>query len=418
MKEKILTWLSHNFLLKLLSVVMAFGLWLAVTNISNPEIKVNYKVPIEVRNENYLRTLNKKYELDTKFVNVSFNVRTMQRNQVKPADFTVFINLSDYSVTGAVPVYIEVSNNASSITKNVTTDPMILHISAEEIVSKTFNVKAEINGVPAEGFYTGGLSFNNNTVTVTGPASKISLIQEAYFDVNIDGATENVSGVSEIRFHDLSGKRITDLSEISYEKNVSFVMEIFKSKALTVRAVANGSPAAGYMLDGIEVSPTFISVYGPDTALMNNTYVLIPRSEIDISGLTESRTMFIDLKQFLPEGLKATSESTEVTVLIKIRNIADIQAAANNDRSPVVIIQPQPTVPPTTVAPTESTTTNENVDPSNPEGESSEGESEGESSEEETEGVTEESSEEESSEEETEPEGEGETEESTEASNS
>ena len=50
MKEKI----THNLGLKILSVVIAFLVWLIVVNVSNPEVTDSVNVPLEVLNGDVL----------------------------------------------------------------------------------------------------------------------------------------------------------------------------------------------------------------------------------------------------------------------------------------------------------------------------------------------------------------------------
>ena len=105
--------LINNLKLKILSVFIAFFVWLAV-NISNPDITATQIVPLDVINESVLTSSKKTYELldDRSTVTVSYKVRTLDAGGVSPSDFRAYIDLADmYEPTGAVPVKIEVKNN-------------------------------------------------------------------------------------------------------------------------------------------------------------------------------------------------------------------------------------------------------------------------------------------------------------------
>ena len=52
--------LTNNLKLKILSVFLAFFVWLAVTNISNPDVTATKEVPLEVLNEMYFPQTEKR----------------------------------------------------------------------------------------------------------------------------------------------------------------------------------------------------------------------------------------------------------------------------------------------------------------------------------------------------------------------
>jgi len=71
--------LTNNLGLKLISIFLAFFIWLAVVNISNPEIQGSKEVPLEILNERVLEASGKTYELlgDKDTVTVAYKVRTL-----------------------------------------------------------------------------------------------------------------------------------------------------------------------------------------------------------------------------------------------------------------------------------------------------------------------------------------------------
>ena len=73
--------LSNNIGLKVLSVFLAFFVWLAVVNINNPEDSDSKEVPLDIVNEGILTSNGKTYELltDKDTVTVSYRVRTLDK---------------------------------------------------------------------------------------------------------------------------------------------------------------------------------------------------------------------------------------------------------------------------------------------------------------------------------------------------
>jgi hypothetical protein len=110
MKEK----LTKNSGLKLVSLLCAFFVWLAVVNVANPVTTGTKEVPVEPINEQVLEKANLTYEIvGKKTAVITYRIRTKDQYKVKPSDFRAYADLSEmYDVTGAIPVKVEVVNNS------------------------------------------------------------------------------------------------------------------------------------------------------------------------------------------------------------------------------------------------------------------------------------------------------------------
>lgn len=114
MKEKLL----NNLGLKVASLVLAFAVWMAIVNISNPIIDDSQLVTVEVRNAETLASRDLTYEILGKdVVTVSYQVRTRDRSLVKASDFHAYVDLNDYNVTGAVPITVEINKDKENLVK-------------------------------------------------------------------------------------------------------------------------------------------------------------------------------------------------------------------------------------------------------------------------------------------------------------
>ena len=113
MKER----LTNNLGLKLLSVFLAFFVWLFVSNVSNPLISDSVDVQVDIINEEILTNNNLTYEVVGKNkVTVSYEVHTLDRHKIKASDFRAYADLSELSdETGSIPVKVEMVNNKALI---------------------------------------------------------------------------------------------------------------------------------------------------------------------------------------------------------------------------------------------------------------------------------------------------------------
>ena len=114
MKKK----LTNNLLLKIISVIAAFLLWMVVINIDNPTDTFTISnIPITVQNENALTDSNLTYEVvGDATASVEVTARRTDRRRISADDFEATIDLGEiYAATGSVAVNISVVDNGSLI---------------------------------------------------------------------------------------------------------------------------------------------------------------------------------------------------------------------------------------------------------------------------------------------------------------
>lgn len=116
MKEK----LTKNATLKLISLLCAFLVWLAVVNVANPIQTKSIEIPVNITNDEVLESSNLTYEIEGKStVTLLINARARDIYRFTSEDFKAYADLSElYSVTGAVPVTVEVLDDEQYLASN------------------------------------------------------------------------------------------------------------------------------------------------------------------------------------------------------------------------------------------------------------------------------------------------------------
>ncbi len=334
MKEK----RTNNFTLKLVSVALAFLIWLIVVNVSNPDVEMSVTVPIEVRNADVLTSADKTYSLDEKNVRITYKIRTQFRSRVSASDFSAYVNLEDYSITGAVPVYTSVLNGKSNIVGSVSASPMVVHVDTEDIQRKRFDKEsgtfvASTTGAVADGYAPGELETEADYIYVQGPVSEIGRISYVGIEANITEATADVSGEAVPVFYDANGNVISDPDPriTMSRETIAYRVPVYKIKSMSITAAVSGEPAEGYEFNEVECSPSFINVYGPDEILDSHNTINIPAEELDLTGATGNVTKSIDISEYIPEGLSIAEPDSEITVVARIRRIPTINVTTEAD---------------------------------------------------------------------------------------
>lgn len=339
--RQVTKWMKQNTMLKLLSLLVAFVIWLTVVNFSNPDTKGTQIVELTVQNGDKLTSADKIYNLDTKSVRVSYTVRTKYRNLITPDDFEAYIDLNDYSITGAVPVYVKTSERLTGMISDVTPNPIVVHVATEDLQRKRFDVELSTKGSAAEGYMAGQgeLLSGSDHVYISGPVSEIGQISKVGIEVNVEEASADVTGEdASLRFYDANGNAISVDSRITLSRTeFAYKIPIYRIKSLSITAGTMGEPAEGYTLEGIDMSPAFVQVYGPDAILDRHVSVVIPDSEMNIAGATRNLTRSIDVSTYLPEGLFLAQPGAEVTVVAKIRKLPETTATGETDGAELTV---------------------------------------------------------------------------------
>ena len=320
MKEKLL----NNLGLKILSIFVAFFVWLVVMNVSNPLTSGSKEVPLETVNGQVLTAANRAYEINGKStVTVNYRVRTRDAYRIKASDFRAYVDLAElYSVTGSVEVKVEILSNKELISE-ITTKPGVVRVQTEELQSKPFELQTKITGHAAEGYSDGKVELTPATITVEGPVGMISYMG---VELNVDGAASDLTGTAKPRFYDANGNELSDIGDrITVDTGeISYRVAINKVKSLPLDFEVTGTVAPGYQYTGVECSSRDVKVTGLKTNLADVNKITIPASELNINRAASDVVVTVDLRDYLPEGVElAESQNPSVEIRLKVEKLVN-----------------------------------------------------------------------------------------------
>ncbi len=331
MKKK----LTDNIAIKLLSIFLAFFIWLFVVNVSNPEISRTKEVPLEVINEEILLAADKTYELDGKqTVTVAYDVRTLDEYKIRSTDFRAYINLEElYSVTSSVPIKVEVLSNKDLII-NAVAKTSVARLTVEDVQTKPFTLVVDTMGTPEEGYAISDIVLNSKSVTVKGPISQVGLISSIGIEIDVDGLEESTSGVVQPIFYDANGNQlqVSDKITLNYSE-IEYTVNISKVKVLTLDFEVDGTAAPGFQFTGVESDKKTIDVIGRLTDLASMTTITIPSEALSVDGASDDREVIINLEEFLPEGVTLlNSEDSIITVKLTVEALIERSFAVSQSQ--------------------------------------------------------------------------------------
>ncbi|MDI3529135.1 MAG: hypothetical protein PWQ23_954 [Thermoanaerobacter sp.] len=333
--------LTKDFTIKLLSLVLAFLLWLYVMGEENPEIPYEINdVPVKLINSD---TLEKKglIVLDEKNYTVNVKVRGRRSDVLNIAaqNISVFADLSRVNSKGTnvIPVTVEgLPRNVSLVSIN----PPEIKVEIDKIAKTQMPVTVKIIGNVMDGYAMQPAVSTPGEVLVIGPESKINLIKNVIAGVNVSYKKEDVKISVPVVAVDREGKEVKGATITP--NLVEVYIPVNKSIRVPVVPKIFGKPMEGYMIASVNVLPEYVYITGDETVL--NTIKSISTKQIDISGKNEPVTENVPFD--LPDGVKLVKSDINVKVYVDIQKIATKEITISNidirgaDNKNVVIQNP------------------------------------------------------------------------------
>lgn len=319
MKQK----LTHNLNLKVLAVLFSIIIWVIVVNIDDPVKTVQFNdVPITLANE--LSLTDQKLVCEFKdgkdTVDVTVTGRRSVIEDLSKDNISVIADLKELTKENTVVLKVA-SNKYSGDIDNMKCDDEFAEFNIEELVELQKVIQVETIGIPADDYITGDFSVNLNRIKITGPKSVIDKVQSAKVQIDVEGATNNVSASVPVILYDAVGDRV-DSSRLKLNiDNINVNQEILYTKKIPVNCNPLGDPEEGYKMTGkIDIDPAEVYIAGPKSVLDNINSVTIYSSAVNISDQNSDYVTTVNIFNYLPNGVEAASKSFggNVTVSVEI----------------------------------------------------------------------------------------------------
>ncbi len=329
--------LTHNLGLKLLSVLVACLIWLIVADNNDPEDTQIYRnIPVTIVNQDTITNANKTFTVvdGTDRVNVYVTARRSVRTRLSASSFTVKADLENYNeAIGSVP--LEVSCGEFAVTQeDMRIQPASLKISMEDKIEESFGIVATVSGKAARGYELGKVSLlTGDTIRIAGPQSLINIIGKVTVPVDITAKSGDSTQTYAIRIEDKNGSVLTDGQMAQLElKNIDGVVlqenkaevavEIWEVyEEIPLAATVTGTPAEGYEVTGITISPRTVNLTAPKEAIEELGNRLMLSDTFDISGASDNRDFAVDLNDTLaqyPDVRLEADVSAAATVSVRV----------------------------------------------------------------------------------------------------
>jgi YbbR domain-containing protein len=211
--------------------------------------------------------------------------------------------------------------------------PQFINVTLEPLATRNVPIRLVREGEPAIGFQAEDPRVSPERVTISGPESQVTRIQEVRATLNLGNAHDNIQASLTLIPLDANEDVVRTVS-LSPEK-VNVVQPITQQggyRNVVVKVVTEGTIAHGYRLSNISVSPPAITVFSADPLRVNNLPGYIETLPVNLEGANDDLDISVPLD--LPEGIEVVGdESVQVQV-----GIAAIESSITLSNQMVEII--------------------------------------------------------------------------------
>ena len=313
-KETMKKRMESDLLLKIISVVFAFLLWMFVINTDNPVIKKTFSdVPVDMLNEQVLDDLNQTYKIESGDT-VSFTVKGKKDvvDRLTKSDFRATADVSSMSDVHAIQIEVEALRYKSQL--DIDTGGATVKVVLEDVKSDQIPVNVVVKGTPASGYTVSTQTATPNLISVSGPKSVVSRIKQIVAKVDVSGLKKDVTMAQNVKCYDEDGDEVSqDRIKLDTTK-IKVKIGLSRTKTIPFTVETKGTPGKGYVLGSIDYEPKHIEITGAEDDLEKISSIKL--ANLDISDSTKSIEKTIkasDIK--LPDGI------TFVKSVDKIKNI-------------------------------------------------------------------------------------------------
>lgn len=313
---------KNNIGLKIMAVLFATFLWWTVVNVDDPIMEKRFRTEVTVLHPEIITNLGKSYQVveDTKNITVTISARRKVLEKIKEEHIQATADFRELQGVYA-PIRVQVVGFEGSY-EEVTANPRNIQVKTEDTIKKTFPITAMTTGSVKEGYVVGSLTSDTKTIEISGPKSSVGRISKVVASVNVADLSQDATLKATLIYYD-SAENTIDQSLLTSNCDVNGVMvdvDIVKAKKLELKFNTSGiKTARGYVFNGITVEPQYVIVSMTEEYQTDIKVIEIPKKALKMTGLTQSAEVVVDIKEYLPEGVKLVDETlSKVVVYISV----------------------------------------------------------------------------------------------------
>ena len=311
----------------LLSLVVAFGLWLYVkNNVSIEDNNTFYNIPVVMEGEAILNEENLMItSVSANTVSLNLSGARRDLSKLDSSKLAAKVDLSQIKEPGehiALGYTISFPSDVSAGTFTVgNKNPGAIYVDVDYRRVSEIPVMVKWTGNRSEDYIydTENAVLDNNTVTISGPASVVDTIDHARVEIDLTEQVKSISQTYRYTLCDAEGEPVdagqitTNVEEVRLEMQIQKIQEV----RLVADVVYGGG--ANEHNTTVEISPATIRVSGGEAVLaeLGDTLTICSVNLADLDKNTNEQKYTLTL----PDGVTNQTGVSEVTVSIRFTGL-------------------------------------------------------------------------------------------------
>lgn len=310
----------------ILSVVVAFGLWLyVVTNVSQEDDVTFYNIPVVMEGESVLAEQNLMITYrSAQTVSVNLSGKRSDLNKINNGNLTAKVNLSKIEEPGeniALPYILSYPDNVSANDyMEDSRNPAYIYVDVDSRRTKEVPVQLKWTGSRSEDYIydTENAVLDYPMITVVGPATVADQIDHAEIEIDLTEQVKSISDSYRYTLCDVNGDPVdaetisTNVEEIRLDLPIQRIRDV----KLAVDVIYGGG--ANAQNTTVTIEPQSLRLSGGDAVLaeFGDVYTVATINMADIERSTEQLYTLT-----LPEGVTNQTGVTEAMVIVKFTGL-------------------------------------------------------------------------------------------------
>ena len=324
--------MKNKFLTILLSLAIAFGLWIYVITVVQPESEETYyNIPVVLQNESILAERGLMITSERPTVTLHLSSTRTNLNQLNENNINVIANANSIVTPGTHELTYNVSYPgnipAGSITRQ-SSNPDMITLKVENRITKPVPVVPVYNGSVPEGMIADkeNIQLDYTTIEVSGPESVVEQITQAVIAVDLEEQTQTIVQECAYTLCNEAGEPVDSQWVTTNAEVVNMTLQIQRVKEITLTMTVVAGGGATEQTSAVNINPKTILVSGSE-ALLENLETL-DLGTINLGELTEDTVMTLPI--VLPEGITNETGITEATVEVNFPNLRTTTMTVDN----------------------------------------------------------------------------------------
>ena len=298
---------QRRFFYVIFSIIASIAIWAYVSYVENPEgtvsvsgIQVNFEGADLLADEGLVAT-----NLGSDTINVNFTGRRNAVTKLNASNVSVTVDLSkvleEGMGVGAYQLSYTINYPADVPRYNITSTSSSVNfitVRVEKLLTAEVPIKGSYDGTVAKGYQAEPLSFDVNTITVSGPEPIVSGISHANVYLDLGEITGTVEMETGFELVGADGKVVDTTNLTLSQDRLIARVQVNTVKEIELRVELDYGETTDDENVFCTISPEKIAVVGDPAILEELDYLVIDK--IDLTSFAFSTKETVDIP--LPEG--------------------------------------------------------------------------------------------------------------------